>query len=297
MHIGGTNKSGVAANYAWWRLISYDAWGKQLFDQNNTSQTDPLISIGYTGHEHIPAFDLIDMKGRFYDPQLGQMLSPDPIITDFENAQTYNKYSYVFNNPLRYPDPTGYSGGAQGPWDISIEEEKYLMEERERLETEEFLNELRTQGIVIGRELVVDGNEHEQEEQGGGGDGSTAAMWNNLNTGIGAFDVGQGAKGELINYAVKSSPAINDLKYVKGMKVLGGATFVTSSVISGGLAINYYNNGGTNNSVWMKSALDIGMGYVGFLGPIGFGVSATYFLLDAGGAFQGWGDPLTTPKR
>jgi hypothetical protein len=47
----------------------------------------------------------------------------------------------------------------------------------------------------------------------------------------------------------------------------------------------------------MKSALDIGMGYVGFLGPIGFGVSATYFLLDASGTFQGWGDPLTKPKR
>jgi hypothetical protein len=122
-------------------------------------------------------------------------------------------------------------------------------------------------------------------------------MWNSANTAIGAFDVGQGAKGELIAYAAKSSPAINDLKYVKGIKVLGGATFVTSSVISGGLAINYYKNGGTNNSVWMKSALDIGMGYVGFLGPIGFGLSATYFLLDTGGAFQGWGDPLTTPKR
>ncbi|MFZ5978711.1 MAG: RHS repeat domain-containing protein, partial [Bacteroidota bacterium] len=146
--------------------------------------------------------------------------------------------------------------------------------------------------IVTNEEL-----ENALSAQGNGGDNSTAAMWNNVNTGIGAFDVGQGAKGELINYAAKSSPAINDLKYVKGMKVLGGATFVTSSVISGGLAINYYNNGGTNNSVWMKSALDIGMGYVGFLGPIGFGVSATYFLFDAGGAFQGWGDPLTTPKR
>jgi len=39
------------------------------------------------------------------------------------------------------------------------------------------------------------------------------------------------------------------------------------------------------------------MGGVGFLGPIGFGVSATYFLLDAGGAFGGYGDPLLTPKK
>ena len=68
---------------------------------------------------------------------------------------------------------------------------------------------------------------------------------------------------------------------------MGGATFGVSSAISGGLAYNYYNNGGTSNSVWMKTTLDIGMGAVGFLGPIGFGISATYFLLDVGGAFQG----------
>ncbi len=134
-------------------------------------------------------------------------------------------------------------------------------------------------------------------DQGNGGGNSSAVFWNNLNTGIGVFDVGQGAKGELLNYAAKSSPAINDLKYVKGLKVLGGATFVASSLISGGLATNYYMDGGTNYSVGIKASLDIIMGGVGFLGPIGFGISATYFLLDAGGAFGGYGDPLLTPKK
>jgi hypothetical protein len=133
--------------------------------------------------------------------------------------------------------------------------------------------------------------------QGNGGTNSSGAFWNNVNTGIGAFDVGQGAKGELINYAAKSSPAINDLKYVKGIKALGYGTFGVSSVITVGLAGNYYANGGTNSSVGIKASLDIIMGGVGFLGPIGFGVSATYFLLDAGGAFGGYGAPLLTPKR
>jgi len=70
-----------------------------------------------------------------------------------------------------------------------------------------------------------------------------------------------------------------------------------SSAISVGLAGNYYMNGGTNSSVGIKASLDIIMGGVGFLGPIGFGLSATYFLLDAVGAFGGYGDPLLTPKR
>jgi hypothetical protein len=39
---------------------------------------------------------------------------------------------------------------------------------------------------------------------------------------------------------------------------------------AGGLATNYYVNGGTNSSVGIKAGIDIIMGGVGFLGPIGF---------------------------
>ena len=45
----------------------------------------------------------------------------------------------------------------------------------------------------------------------------------------------------------------------------------------------------------IKASVDIIMGVVGFLGLIGFGVSATYFLQDAAtGGFGGYGDPLLT---
>jgi hypothetical protein len=84
---------------------------------------------------------------------------------------------------------------------------------------------------------------------------------------------------------------------VKGIKALGYATYGVSSAISVGLAGNYYANGGTDASVGIKASIDVIMGGVGFLGPVGFGVSATYFLLDAGGAFGGYGDPLLTPNK
>lgn len=48
------------------------------------------------------------MNGRFYDPKLGRMLSPDPVTQAPENGQNYNRYSYVENNPLKFTDPSGY---------------------------------------------------------------------------------------------------------------------------------------------------------------------------------------------
>jgi RHS repeat-associated protein len=48
------------------------------------------------------------MNGRVEDAILGRMISPDPHITDPTNAQNYNRYSYVGNNPLTFRDPTGF---------------------------------------------------------------------------------------------------------------------------------------------------------------------------------------------
>ncbi|MGE5479250.1 MAG: RHS repeat domain-containing protein [Chloroflexota bacterium] len=65
---------------------------------------------GFTGHEHIRQFNLINMNARLYGPRIGRFLSPDSYIPDPENPQSYNRYSYVLNNPLKYVDPTGNSG-------------------------------------------------------------------------------------------------------------------------------------------------------------------------------------------
>ena len=48
------------------------------------------------------------MNGRVYDPVLGRFLSADPNVDGVEDAQGYNRYSYVGNNPLGATDPTGF---------------------------------------------------------------------------------------------------------------------------------------------------------------------------------------------
>ncbi len=62
---------------------------------------------GYTGHEHLQQFALINMNARLYDPMLGRFLSPDPYVQAPDLTQSFNRYSYALNNPLKYTDENG----------------------------------------------------------------------------------------------------------------------------------------------------------------------------------------------
>ena len=48
------------------------------------------------------------MGGRVYDPATSRFLSADLFVPSPYNAQSYNRYSYVRNNPLSRIDPNGY---------------------------------------------------------------------------------------------------------------------------------------------------------------------------------------------
>ena len=98
---------------------SYDAYGRRRNPSNWNDynvKTPRLITRGYTGHEHMDGFGLINMNGRMYDPVIGRVLSPDPFVSSATSTQSYNRYSYCLNNPLRYTDPTGYHQHPDG-WD------------------------------------------------------------------------------------------------------------------------------------------------------------------------------------
>ena len=95
---------------------SFNAWGErrelQAYDCSLAAPlfSDPadyITSRGYTGHEHIDAFDLINMNGRAYDPVVGAFLSPDPYVQAPDMPQNLNRYAYCLNNPLIYTDLSG----------------------------------------------------------------------------------------------------------------------------------------------------------------------------------------------
>jgi len=93
---------------------AYDPWGKRRnpYDWTESPTEGDLVGFiinrGYTGHEHIDAFGLINMNGRVYDPLTAQFLSPDPFISMPDDWLNYNRYSYCLNNPFKYTDPSGY---------------------------------------------------------------------------------------------------------------------------------------------------------------------------------------------
>lgn len=54
------------------------------------------------------------MNGRIEDSVTGRFLSADPHTPDRYNTQSWNRYSYVNNNPLSFIDPTGFDDCPSG---------------------------------------------------------------------------------------------------------------------------------------------------------------------------------------
>jgi len=62
--------------------------------------------VGYTGHLNDTDLGLTYMQARYYDPVIGRFYSNDP-VGFIGTVDTFNRYSYVGNNPYKYIDPTG----------------------------------------------------------------------------------------------------------------------------------------------------------------------------------------------
>jgi RHS repeat-associated protein len=90
--------------------LSYDAWGnlRNPATWSGSFSGTPMFDRGFTGHEHMTAFGLINMNGRCYDPLTSSFLSVDAYVQDPASAQAFNRYAYCNYTPLRYTDPTGW---------------------------------------------------------------------------------------------------------------------------------------------------------------------------------------------
>ncbi len=107
-HLGSivavTNETGVVVE-----RMSFDAWGKRR-NANGTDAAAVTVTTtkyGFTGHEQLDDVGLVHMNARVYHPGMGRFVSADVYVQFPENVQSYNRYSYVLNNPLSFTDPSG----------------------------------------------------------------------------------------------------------------------------------------------------------------------------------------------
>jgi len=70
----------------------------------------------FTGQK-LDGSGLMYYNARYYDPDLGQFISPDLLVPAPSDLFSYNRYMYVRGNPMKFNDPTGHcatlgNGGA-----------------------------------------------------------------------------------------------------------------------------------------------------------------------------------------
>jgi RHS repeat-associated protein len=82
---------------------SYDIWGNPI--QETQTVDNPFR---YSGEYWDKTTALLNLRARWYDPDMGRFLNEDTGQGDLKNPQSENLYTYVENNPLTHSDPSGH---------------------------------------------------------------------------------------------------------------------------------------------------------------------------------------------
>ena len=109
-----TNEAGAVLE-----RLNYDAWGQRRNPNGTVNTTGSITSQttrGFTGEEMLSVGSLVHLNGRVYDALLGRFTSPDPFVPGPMNMQAWNRYSYVYNDPLAFTDPNGFCGFFCSAW-------------------------------------------------------------------------------------------------------------------------------------------------------------------------------------
>jgi RHS repeat-associated protein len=89
--------------------------------QSISSSCGDISPMHFTGKERDSESGLDNFGARYNSSQFGRFMSPDPLLNSGQpwDPQTWNRYSYTLNNPLRYTDPLGLYvwGNCTGPAD------------------------------------------------------------------------------------------------------------------------------------------------------------------------------------
>ena len=101
------NSGAMVVEYA------YDAWGKVLSVTGTLANTiGALNPFRYRDYYYDTETGLYYVFSRYYDPEIGRWISPEPNVDygEFDDGAgllAYNVYAYCANNPIMFKDETG----------------------------------------------------------------------------------------------------------------------------------------------------------------------------------------------
>ena len=76
----------------------------------------------FTGQRENMDWGLYYYNARYYVPGLGRFANADTIVPEPGDPQSFNRYSYVNNNPINFSDPTGHCRyNEQGEFEYAID--------------------------------------------------------------------------------------------------------------------------------------------------------------------------------
>jgi RHS repeat-associated protein len=82
----------------------FDIWGNIVSEKEDPEMSNPFL---YSGEIYDSETGLYYLRARYYDPSIGRFISEDSYEGNINNPLSLNLYSYTYDNPLRYTDPSG----------------------------------------------------------------------------------------------------------------------------------------------------------------------------------------------
>lgn len=80
---------------------------QQYYTYGRQRDSGPVVTDHkFTGQKQ-DATGLLYYGARYYDPGIGQFISPDTLVPDPSQLLDHNRYAYARANSMRYPDTNG----------------------------------------------------------------------------------------------------------------------------------------------------------------------------------------------
>ena len=109
----------------------FHPFGEEVFTAQRTQgfgYTVDNVKQKFTGYQKDEETQLDFAEARYYNNAHGRFTAVDPLLASGKSAnpQTFNRYAYVMNNPLKYTDPTGLQAGEviQAPTAYTLAKER-----------------------------------------------------------------------------------------------------------------------------------------------------------------------------